>query len=53
MLFRISEPTMSQTYAPCIIVEYYRYTRFWPNGIVTMHTNTKRFNKAYLLKLFY
>lgn len=43
---------MNKSYAPCVIIEYYRYVRFWPHGAVTMLTNTEKLRKEDIRKLF-
>ncbi|KAM3139168.1 hypothetical protein pb186bvf_008766 [Paramecium bursaria] len=46
------EADFSQTYAPCHIIEFYRYTRFWQDGSVTMMLTNKKPNKEQLFNFF-
>lgn len=46
------EADMSQTYAPCHLIEYYRYVKFWRDGSVTMLITSKKQNKQKLIEYF-
>ena len=49
---KIGEKDFHQTYDPIIIVEYFRYLRFFDNGLVMMVISSMKMVKDKILKIF-